>query len=144
MQTLWEERVLNESLNAGLQTATKNGSHLRPKILICKWSFCWGRHWRLYIFTCYDHKDLHVRTFSWLFCDHIFCFVHVLNLKLKDDTHQVSKQSSSLPHSSADAPQSAKHSSVVQRERRSKWWRRCKCRKDVVYFYAQLEQTSTG
>ncbi len=31
-------------------------SHLRPKILICEWSFGWGRHWRLYIFTCYDIK----------------------------------------------------------------------------------------
>ncbi len=79
-------------------------SHLRPKILICEWCFCWGRHWQLYKFTCYDLKIC-----MQLFCDHIFCYVPILNLKLKDDAHQSFsgkksfKQSSSLPHSSADA-----------------------------------------
>ncbi len=97
-------------------------SHLRPKILICEWSFCWGRHWRLYIFTCYDIKISMQGLFSWLFCDHIFCFVHVLNLKLKDDTHQSfsGKEFQTVLVSAAQQrwrTQSAKHSSVVQRER---------------------------
>ncbi len=89
---------------SGLQTATKTVA-FATKIFICEWCFCWGRYWRLYKCTCYDLKIC-----MQLFCDHIFCYVPVLNLKLKDDAHQSFsgkkksfKQSWSLPHSSADA-----------------------------------------
>ncbi len=92
-------------------------SHLRPKIFICEWCFCWGRHWRLYKFTCYDLKIC-----MQLFCDHSFCYVSILNLKLKDDAHQSFsgkkfKQSSSLQHSSADAHSLLNAAPVVQHER---------------------------
>ncbi len=111
-------------------------SHLRPKIFICKWYFCWGRHWRLYKFTCYDLKIC-----MQLFCDHIFCYVPVLNLKLKDDAHQSFsgkksfKRSSSLPHSSADAHSLLNAAPVVQRERD---WNngdvQVKVQKSCIYF----------
>ncbi len=122
-------------------------SHLRPKILICEWSFCWGRHWRLYIFTCYDIKICMQGLFSWLFCDHIFCFVHVLNLKLKDDTHQSfsGKKFQTVLVSAAQQrwrTQSAKHSSSCAAWDRLKW-RRASAEKPCL-FRAQLEQTSTG
>ncbi len=82
-----DQKLYKICLKQGSRLRLKR-SHLRPKILICEWSFCWGRHWRLYIFTCYDLKMCMQCLFSWLFCDHIFCYIHVLNLKLKDDAHQ--------------------------------------------------------
>ncbi len=92
-------------------------SHLRPKIFICEWCFCWGLLWQLYKFTCYDLKIC-----MQLFCDHIFCYVPVLNLKLKDDAHQSfsGKKFETVLVSAAQKrwhTQSAEHSSVVQRER---------------------------
>ncbi len=33
-------------------------------------------------------KNVHAMLFFLLFCNHIFCCVHVLNLKLKDYAHQ--------------------------------------------------------
>ncbi len=92
MHQTFSQRSVGVTSEAETMLTLTQGSRLRlkrsPKILICEWSFCWGRHWRLYIFTCYDLKMCMQCLFSWLFCDHIFCYIHVLNLKLKDDAHQ--------------------------------------------------------
>ncbi len=89
------------SHKSGLQTATKTNINLRVKF--------WLRSplatiyiYMLWIKTTFISQ--HVAFFSWLFCDHIFCYVHVLNW---DDVHQSLwkkgfKQFYSLPYNSAD------------------------------------------
>ncbi len=110
-------------------------SHLRPKIFICEWCFCWGRQWRLYKLTCYDLKIC-----MQLFCDHIFCYVPVLNLKLKDDAHQSFsgkksfKQSSSLPHSNADAHSLLNAAQLCSARDRNDGDVQVKVQKSSVYF----------
>ncbi len=76
-----------------------------------------------------------------LFCDHIFCYVPVLNLKLKDDAQQSfsgKKKFQTVLVSAAQQrwhTQSAKHSSVVQRERdRNDGDVQVKVQKSSVYF----------
>ncbi len=76
-----------------------------------------------------------------LFCNHIFCYVPVLNLKLKDDAHQSFsgkkksfKQSSSLPHSSADAHSLLHAAQLCSARERNDGDVEVKVQKSSVYF----------
>ncbi len=104
-----------------------------PKILICILSknvlnikFLLRSPLATMYITCYDKKKK-----SWLFCDHIFCYVLVLNW---DDAHQSFNENKKSFKQSSSAEMPAKCSSV-QHERDQN---------DGDVQSEQLEQTSTG
>ncbi len=86
----------------------------------------------------YVYLTLWLKKKSWLFCDHILCYVHVLNW---DDVHQslmekrVSKQSSSLPKCLLNAAQLCSMREIQMTETG-----KVKVQKSSIYFVHNLNK----